>query len=80
MLYLEFTMSMVVQQCLHALEAARGALDPYTRLPEEYIGELRRHALAETVHYSTQIEGNTLTLEQVEDLLAGEKISARLRQ
>lgn len=73
-------MSMHIQQCLNKLGEARSALDPYTQLPNEYTGELRRHALAQTVHYSTQIEGNTLTLEQVESLLAGEIVKAPQEQ
>ena len=67
-------MSMTIQQHLYDLEEARSMLDPYTRLPEEYVGELRRHALVQSVHYSTRLEGNTLTLEQVRDSLAGETV------
>lgn len=76
MLYLAFSPSMLTQQYLQELEAAREELDPHARLPAEYTVELRRHALAETIHYSTRIEGNTLTLEQVQSLLAGETIRA----
>ena len=35
--------------------------------------ELQRTALVNTVHYSTKIEGNTLSLENVEKLLSGRK-------
>ena len=73
MLYLDFNPSMLTEQFVQELEDARNELDPYARLPEEYTVELRRHALVETIHYSTRIEGNTLTLEQVQSLLAGEK-------
>src|SRR3990172_12409164 len=76
MLYLDFSPSMLTEQYIQELEDARNDLDPYARLPEEYTVELRRHALVETIHYSTRIEGNTLTLEQVQSLLAGEKTNA----
>lgn len=65
-----------MEQCLQALEAVRAVLDPYARLPEEYTLALRQHALVQSVHYSTRIEGNTLTLAQVESLLSGQRIRA----
>ncbi len=80
MLYLQFNMSLSILESLQGLDEARNELDPYTRLPNEYTGQLRRHALAQTVHFSTQIEGNTLTLEQVEGLVRGERISAPQNQ
>ena len=67
---------MVTDQLRRDLEAARAELDPYASLPSQYTGELRRHVLAQSVHYSTRIEGNTLTIEQVESLLAGKKVAA----
>ncbi len=76
MLYTYFQPTMAASQNLQELEEARHQLDPYARLPEEYTIELRRHTLAQAVHYSTKIEGNTLTLEQVKSLLAGEKVGA----
>ena len=68
MLYLQFNMSLSIQESLQELDEARDEIDPYAQLPDEYTRQLRRHALAQTVHFSTQIEGNTLTLEQVESL------------
>ena len=76
MLYVRFRPSMVTDQLRRDLEAARAELDRYAALPSQYTGELRRHVLAQSVHYSTRIEGNTLTLEQVESLLAGDKVAA----
>ena len=76
MLYTRFRPSMLTEQLLQDLEQARRELDPYALLPDEYTGELRRHALIETVHYSTLIEGNTLTLQQVGDLFSGEAVNA----
>ena len=80
MLYLQFNMSLSIQESLQELDQARSELDPYAQLPNEYTGQLRRHTLAQTVHFSTQIEGNTLTLEQVESLIRGERISAPQEQ
>lgn len=71
MLYIQFRPSMITDQLLRDLEQARDQLDPYARLLDEFTGELRRHALAETIHYSTRIEGNTLTFQQVQSLLSG---------
>lgn len=76
MLYLQFIPSTSIQERLRELDEARSELDAYARLPDEYTGELRRHALVESVHYSTQIEGNTLTQQQVRDLLSGSRVSA----
>lgn len=76
MLYLQFNMSLSIQESLQELDEARDEISPYAQLPDEYTGQLRRHALAQTVHFSTQIEGNTLTLEQVESLIRGDRISA----
>ena len=42
-------------------------------------GALRRHAVAASVHYSTRIEGNRLSLAQVESVLRGEQVSAQER-
>ena len=76
MIYDRFSLTFEVSQQLELLEEARAKLDPYARLPEEYTVQLRRHVLAEAIHYSTRIEGNTLTLSQVESLLAGQVVSA----
>ena len=76
MLYLDFRLYMFARKILQTLEESRRALDYDTQSPDEYPGELRRHALVESVHFSTRIEGNTLTFEQVEAVLAGRRVSA----
>lgn len=76
MLYLSFRTTLTTGESLRRLDDAHRELDPIYAAPQEYMGELRRHAIAESVHFSTRIEGNTLTLEQVEDLLRGEQVSA----
>jgi Fic family protein len=76
MLYTFFRPSTVTNSLLRELDEARAALDPYAGLTDKFTGELKRHILIQTVHYSTQIEGNILTYEQVKGVLAGEKINA----
>ena len=80
MLYLRFTPSLDASRLLDELQRARETLDRYQDAPDAYMGELRRHAIALSVHYSTRIEGNTLTLEQVESLLRGRQIAAPVSQ
>lgn len=80
MLYLRFTPSLDASRLLDELQRARETLDHYQDAPDAYMGELRRHAIALSVHYSTRIEGNTLTLEQVESLLRGRQIAAPVSQ
>ncbi len=80
MLYLRFTPSLDASRMLDELQRARETLDRYRSIPSAYIGELRRHAIALSVHYSTRIEGNTLTLEQVESLLRGRQVAAPVSQ
>ena len=76
MLYLDFTPTLTVQESLELIHWARDELDPFTRFPYEFSGELRRAALAQSVHHSTRLEGNTLTIEQVQSVLAGRPVSA----
>ena len=80
MLYLRFTPALDAGRLLDELQRARETLDRYQDSPDAYMGELRRHAIALSVHYSTRIEGNTLTLEQVESLLRGRQIAAPVSQ
>ena len=80
MLYLRFSPSLDASRLLDELQRARETLDRYQDAPDAYMGDLRRHAIALSVHYSTRIEGNTLTLEQVESLLRGRQIAAPVSQ
>ena len=80
MLYLRFAPSLDASRLLDELQRARATLDSYQDAPDAYMGELRRHAVARSVHYSTRIEGNTLTLEQVKSLLRGRQIAAPVSQ
>ncbi len=80
MLYLRFNPSFASSQLLEELQRARNTLDLHHDAPDAYMGELRRHAIALSVHYSTRIEGNTLTLEQVQSLLRGKQVAAPVSQ
>ncbi|OYW70453.1 MAG: hypothetical protein B7Z37_30685 [Verrucomicrobia bacterium 12-59-8] len=58
-------------KALMAIEASRAAVD---RLPisPQLIASLRESARLLSTHYSTQIEGNRLTLPEVEKVIAGQ--------
>ncbi|MCW0219926.1 MAG: Fic family protein [Prosthecobacter sp.] len=58
-------------KALMAIESARAAVD---RLPihPQLIASLRESARLLSTHYSTQIEGNRLTLPEVEQVVAGQ--------
>jgi Fic family protein len=58
-------------KALMAIEASRAAVD---RLPihPQLIASLRESARLLSTHYSTQIEGNRLTLPEVEQVVAGQ--------
>ncbi|MFO1438220.1 MAG: Fic family protein [Verrucomicrobiaceae bacterium] len=66
----QFRISSATAKALMAIEASRVAVD---RLPvtPQMIASLRESARLLTTHYSTQIEGNRLTLPQVEEVIAG---------
>lgn len=51
-----------------------------TELPVNYKKELVAKVVAETVHASTAIEGNTLTQRQVNDVLHGKQVTARAKE
>lgn len=80
MLYDIVNSTIQMNEQLAELETARSKLTPFARVPNEYAIQLRRHILAESIHYSTRIEGNTLSLQQVETLLAGGHVSAPTNQ
>ena len=65
MLHLKFSPTPAIRQLLVELSLAREALDIGLSDPAPFfLPELRRHVIAASIHYSTRIEGNTLTLEQ----------------
>ncbi len=59
---------------LDSIKEARELLEAHLSEPEQWHGVIRRQVLAAVVHYSTAIEGNLLTRDQVESIIAGEAI------
>ena len=57
---------------LARIEAARVVVDR-TGLPPAVRSELSRQARVRATHYSTRIEGNRLTLEEAEAVIAGRR-------
>ncbi len=64
---------------LTGIAEAKAIIDRAKILPQHEL-KLRRQALARMTHSSTAIEGNTLTLHQVEDLLAHKQVDAPSRE
>lgn len=64
---------------LTSIAEAKAVVDRAKILPQHEL-KLRRQALARMTHSSTAIEGNILTLHQVEDLLAHKKVDAPRRE
>ncbi len=58
---------------LTQIERVKGFLEAAV-LSEDWISEMQNRALVLEAHYTTHIEGTTLTLEQSEQLLAGHKL------
>jgi len=56
------------------IEAARAVVE-HTPLPPAIEAELRHRARVRSTHYSTRIEGNRLTLEEAEQVIAGRRTS-----
>lgn len=75
----KFTITPKITQDLENLGIVFGYFRA-TELPENYKKELVAKAIAETVHSSTAIEGNTLTQRQVDDVLRGKQITARAKE
>lgn len=68
----------ITPKITHDIEAIGGVFGYFKaiQIPEGYRKEFVSKVTAETVHASTAIEGNTLTVKQVEDVLSGKKIYA----
>lgn len=75
MLQPHFTITPKITKDLEAIGAVFGYFKAI-QLPENYRKELVSKVTAETVHASTAIEGNTLTQQQVTDVLSGRKVTA----
>lgn len=72
----KFTITPKVTRDIEAIGVVFGYFRA-VQLPENYKKELVSKVTAETVHASTAIEGNTLTEQQVDDVLNGKKVIAQ---
>ncbi len=68
-----FTLSPSAVRSLLDVEAARAVVD-HTPVPPGAAEELRRRARLRSTHYSTQIEGNRLTLSEAEAVILGDHV------
>ena len=71
----KYTITEKILNNLTAIAAAREVIEQAHLVPK-WEAKLRRQALMRNTHSSTAIEGNKLTLEQVEALAAGKDIAA----
>ncbi|VAW95478.1 hypothetical protein MNBD_GAMMA23-1541, partial [hydrothermal vent metagenome] len=65
-----FQITAILTKCLMDVEASRQAVSSLP-ITVPVLTSLRESARLNSTHYSTQIEGNRLTQEQVEDVLHG---------
>ena len=74
-----YTLTSAIARALMRIEAARAVVER-TPLPPAAAEELRRRARLRSTHYSTRIEGNRLTLEEAEQVIAGQTIQTAGRE
>jgi Fic family protein len=70
----KFTITNPITDGLMRIDRARGFIEAAS-LSEDWIREMGHRALVLEAHHTTHIEGTHLTLEQAEQLLAGEDLS-----
>src|SRR5947207_14571076 len=68
----QFEITNAITAELTRIERARGFLDA-AKLSEDWIAGMQKRALVLEAHYTTQIDGTQLTLEQWERVLAGQR-------
>ena len=71
----KFTITNSIANTLTAIERARGFLEAAT-LSDEWVAKMQNKALILEAHHTTHIEGTELTLEQSEQLWAGQHLAA----
>jgi Fic family protein len=69
-----FNITDAMTAALAQIERARGFLEAAT-LSEQWVRQMGARALVLEAHYTTHIEGTRLTLEQAEQLLAGQSVA-----
>lgn len=73
-----FSITNSILKNIGSLEASREVIENAPLLPY-WEKKFQEEAVVRTVHYGTHIEGNELSLTQVQKILDGEKITARNR-
>jgi Fic family protein len=68
----KFTITHRINKALVEIERVRGFLDA-VKLKDDWLADMQKKALILETHYSTHIEGTTLTLEQAQSILEGKK-------
>lgn len=74
----QFTITNSILKAIGAAEAAREVIENAPLLPY-WEKKFQEEAVLRTTHYGTHIEGNELSLQQVQKILDGERIVARDR-
>jgi Fic family protein len=69
-----YALTAAIVRRLMEIEAARAAVE-HAPLPPAAEAELRHRARVRSTHYSTRIEGNRLTLDEAEQVIAGRRTS-----
>lgn len=69
----KFTITPKINNALVEIERVRGFLDA-VKLKDEWFVDMQREALILESHYSTHIEGTTLSLEQARSILEGRSV------
>src|SRR5208282_6552417 len=67
-----YTLTPAIARALMEIEAVRTEM-VRTRLPLRVTGQLQHQARLRSTHFSTQIEGNRLSLDQAEKVVEGKK-------
>lgn len=71
----KFTITNSIANTLTTIERARGFLEAAT-LSDEWVAKMQNKALILEAHHTTHIEGTQLTLDQSEQLWAGQELAA----
>ena len=78
MVYPKYTLTQSIVQNLARIELVKQSFEK-TPISPVLLASLRDTAKTSSIHYSTQIEGNRLTKEEVANVLKGKSLSAKQR-
>jgi len=72
-----YTLTQAIARALLGIEAARAVVEHIVIPPEEEF-RMKQRARMRSVHYSTRIEGNRLTLAEVEKIIEGRRFQSKI--